>query len=105
MTLCLSGKKRHPLSSYIMENYRRNPDYLFARLNYAELCLARGDYETVAEIFEHKFDLKLLYPKRRRFHISEVANLMGLMGVYLLETGECEAAEKYYEILSQIAPG
>lgn len=86
------------------KNYERNPDYLFARLNYAELCLAKGDYEKVGEIFEHKFDLKLLYPERDRFHISEVASFMGLIGVYLLETGEREVAEKYDETLQQITP-
>lgn len=85
------------------ENYKRNPDYLFARVNYAELCLAKGDYEEIGEIFEHKFDLKLLYPERNRFHISEVANFMGLIGLYLVESGEREAAEKYDESLQQIA--
>lgn len=86
----------------IQENYRRNPDYLFARLNYAQLCLAKRDYDKIAEIFEHKFDLQLLYPERKKFHISEVANFMGLMGFYFCETGQREVAEKYYGILKRI---
>lgn len=89
----------------IRENYRHNPDYLFARLNYAELYRVQGDYEKIAEIFEHKFDLKLLYPHRKRFHISEVVNFMGLMGLYFFKTGEREAAESHYQILKEIAPG
>lgn len=88
----------------IEQNVRKNPDYLFARLNYAELFMARGEYEKVAEIFDYKFDLKMLYPQRKRFHISEVANFMALVGIYFYEIGEREAAEKYYEILQQIAP-
>jgi tetratricopeptide (TPR) repeat protein len=96
--------QRGKAEEIIRENYRRNRDYLFARLNYAELRLARGDYEQIAEIFEHKFDLKLMYPNRKRFHISEVANFMGLIGIYFLETGKRESAEKYYEILKDIAP-
>ncbi len=88
----------------IRDNYQRNPDYLFARLNYAELYRARGEYDKIAEIFENKFNLKLLYPKRKRFHISEVANFMGLIGVYFLETDNRDAAEKYYDILKEIAP-
>jgi tetratricopeptide (TPR) repeat protein len=88
----------------IRENYRANPDYLFARLNYADLYLQKGEYKRVAEIFDHKFDLKLLYPKRKRFHVSEVTGFMGLMGVYFLETGSREAAEMYYEILQEVAP-
>jgi tetratricopeptide (TPR) repeat protein len=96
--------QREKAEKAIRDNYRRNPDYLFARLNYAELCRAQGDYEQIAEIFEHKFDLKLLYPNRKRFHISEVANFMGLMGICFWETGEREVAERYYEILKEIAP-
>ena len=88
----------------IRDNYRRNPDYLFARLNYAQLFLAEGDFEKVAEILDHKFDLKMLYPRRKRFHISEAANFMGVVGVYFFGIGECEAAIKYYDILKQIAP-
>lgn len=96
--------QREKAEETVRENYRRNPDYLFARLNYAELCRTQGDYKQIAEIFEHKFDLKLLYPNRKRFHISEVANFMGLIGIYFCETGEREGAEKYYEILKKIAP-
>ncbi len=89
----------------ILENYKRNPDYLFARLNYAELCRTRGDYERIAKIFDHKFDLKLLYPKRKRFHVSEVSNFMGLIGIYFLETGKRKTAKMYYGILKKISPG
>ena len=96
--------QREKAEEVTQENYRSNPDYLFARLNYAELCLAQGDYEQIAEIFEHKFDLKLLYPKRKRFHITEVANFMGLIGIYFLEKGQRVVAERYYEILKKIAP-
>ncbi|VAW30051.1 hypothetical protein MNBD_CHLOROFLEXI01-2940 [hydrothermal vent metagenome] len=85
-------------------NIQRNPDYLFARLNYAEFFLQRKEYKKVAEIFDHKFDLKMLYPKRKRFHISEVVNFMGFIGVYFYEIGERDAAERYHEILQDIAP-
>ena len=85
-------------------NIQKNPEYLFARLNYAEFFLMRKEYEKVAEIFDHKFDLRMLYPKRRRFHISEVVNFMGFIGVYWNEIGEREAAEKYNEILQAIEP-
>jgi tetratricopeptide (TPR) repeat protein len=88
----------------ILENYRLNPDYLFARLNYAELCRIKGDYEQIAEIFEHKFDLKLLYPHRNRFHISEVANFMGLIGIYFIETDRREVAMRYFDMLKELAP-
>ncbi len=88
----------------IIENYQRNKDYLFARLNYAEIALNKGEYEKVAEILDHKFDLKLLYPQRKRFHVSEFAGFMGITGSYFLATGHRETAELVYGLLEQVAP-
>ena len=99
----LAGDREKAEQTALM-NYQRNPDYLFARLNYAEICLANRDYSAVSEILDHKFDLKMLYPKRKRFHVSEFAGFMGIVGVYFVETGERDAAEKIYDVLHQVAP-
>ena len=96
--------KTEKADEIIKQNIQKNPDYLFARLNYAETCLAKKKYDKVAEIFDWKFDLKMLYPKRKQFHISEIANFMGIIGIYFYEIGEQEAAKKHYEILQKIAP-
>jgi tetratricopeptide (TPR) repeat protein len=85
------------------ENIRRNPNYLFARINQAQFLLAKKEYEKIPEVFEHKYDLRMLYPKRRKFHISEVANFMGIMGLYFARINEREIAENYNEILQEIA--
>jgi tetratricopeptide (TPR) repeat protein len=98
-------RQEDKMRATVEENYRRNPDYLFARLNYAELCLADGDYQKFAQVFDHKFDLKLLYPSRKRFHISEFASFAGLVGIYFFETGDRELAATFYGVLKQIAPG
>lgn len=105
LSVAYSMTGRHKeMEATILENYRRNPDYLFARLNYAELFLRQGDYERVAEILEHKFDLKLLYPERNRFHLTEVSGFMGLVGLYFVGIGKRSVAVKYLKILEQIAP-
>lgn len=88
----------------IEENYRRDPDYLFARVHYAELCLHDGKLAEVATIFDHKFDLKLLYPERKRFHISEVLAFFGVIGHYFLANGERERAEQCYQLLHEVNP-
>nr|VFJ68889.1 MAG: hypothetical protein BECKFM1743C_GA0114222_105021 [Candidatus Kentron sp. FM]VFJ73281.1 MAG: hypothetical protein BECKFM1743A_GA0114220_107061 [Candidatus Kentron sp. FM]VFK16153.1 MAG: hypothetical protein BECKFM1743B_GA0114221_104051 [Candidatus Kentron sp. FM] len=94
--------QRKKTREVIEKNYQRNPDYLFARLNYANLCIRDGDYGKVGEIFEHKFDLKLLYPQRKRFHVTEVAGFMSTTGTYFFYAGKRESAEKCYELLEQI---
>jgi tetratricopeptide (TPR) repeat protein len=81
-----------------------NPDYLFTRLNYAEFCLHRKEYAKVAEVLDHKFDLHLLYPKRKRFHVSEVVNFMGVVGLYFCETQQRDLAQQYYGVLQKLAP-
>jgi tetratricopeptide (TPR) repeat protein len=96
--------QRREAEAVVQENYRQNPEYVFARVNYAEVCLARGDYAQVAEIFAHTFNLPLLYPQRKRFHLSEVANFMAVVGLYFLATGNRELAEHYDTFLQQIAP-
>jgi tetratricopeptide (TPR) repeat protein len=85
------------------ENIRKNPDYLFAKINYAEFCLEREEYEKIPEIFGHKFDLQMLYPNRKRFHISEYANFMGIIGMYFIRTDQREIAERYNKTLQEIA--
>ena len=52
------------------ENYRRHPNYLIARINIAEMYLRNKRLDEVEKILEGKFDLKLLYPERNKFHIS-----------------------------------
>jgi hypothetical protein len=96
--------QRREAEAVAEENYRQNPEYLFARVNYAEVCLARGAHAQVAEIFAHTFDLRLLYPQRKRFHLSEVTNFMGVVGLYFLATGNRELAEHYESFLQEIAP-
>jgi tetratricopeptide (TPR) repeat protein len=88
----------------IEENYRRNPDYLFARVNHAEICIRDGDLEGAAEALGGAFDLRALYPDRRQFHVSEVVAFTYAVGLYHLETGDWEAADVCHVLLHRIAP-
>ena len=85
-------------------NYERHPDYLFAKLNYAQICLSRGDLERVAAIFDQKFDLQLLYPHRAVFHISEFIGFAAIMVEYHMRTGDLESAEMMYDLMEEMAP-
>ncbi|HEX8693830.1 MAG TPA: hypothetical protein VF746_15515 [Longimicrobium sp.] len=89
----------------IEENYRRNPDYLFARVNYAELCLRDGDLEGCLQALGERLDLQALYPHRRRFHISELTGFTYAVGLYQLKTGDRDAARSSLELLRLVAPG
>jgi len=89
---------------YIETNYQKNQDYLFAKLNYAELCMMEGNYEKVPDIFNNKFDIKAMYPERDVFHITEVVSFMGIAGLYFAHIGKEEQTEIFYEGLKELAP-
>jgi hypothetical protein len=89
----------------VLENYRRHPDYLFAKINYAHFCLKKKQFEKVPEIFDDKYELKLLYPKRSKFHISEIISFYGIMSRYFFYIEERKVAKTYYGILKKLDPG
>lgn len=88
----------------VRENYRRNPQYLFARLNYAELCLRDGDLEGAREALGPELDIRRFLGGRRRIHVSEVAGYFYTVALYHLKAGDRAAAEKIYEMLEEVAP-
>jgi hypothetical protein len=88
----------------VQENYQKHPDYLFARIHYADQCLERDELDKIKEIFKEGFDLKLLYPQRTRFHLSEFIGFGTFLCRYFMETGEQERAEMILHALEEIAP-
>jgi tetratricopeptide (TPR) repeat protein len=88
----------------VRENYRRNPQYLFARLNYAEVCIHGGDLAGAREALGARFDLRPLLGGRKRAHISEVTGYFYAVGLYHLAAGDLDAAERAYELLKNVAP-
>lgn len=86
------------------ENYLKNPDYLFAKINYAELFIHEKQFEKIPPIFDNKLDLQLLYPHRHVFHLSEVAAFYGFIGLYYVFTNDMELANSCYKILEKVYP-
>jgi len=89
---------------HVIENYKRHSSYLFAKINYAQICLEKEEYEKIPIIFDNKYDLKLLYPNRNKFHFTEFVSFNGIICRYYIEIGELEKAESYYNLLRSIAP-
>jgi len=87
-----------------VENYTKNPDYLFAKINYAEMCLGKEEYEKIAKIFDNKFDLKLLYPDRNEFHISEFEGFTGIVCIYFYKIGKKKPVKILYNSLKEVSP-
>jgi tetratricopeptide (TPR) repeat protein len=100
----LAAGDQEQATACVREAYRRHPQYLFAKVNYANLCLQQGEVAKIPAIFNHQCDLKGLYPHRTRFHISEFTNFAGVMCRYFCAIGEQNTAILYYQMLKQVAP-
>lgn len=86
----------------IEETYHKFPDYLFAKIRYAELLMDQGKLDEVPEIFNNKYDLASIYPERDTFHIAELVNFNTMMCEYFLEKDDLYTANVYRKMLMQI---
>jgi tetratricopeptide (TPR) repeat protein len=100
----LAAGDQEQAATLVREVFRRHPQYLFAKVNYANLCLQHGEIEKVPGIFDHACDLKQLYPYRTRFHVSEFTGFAGVMCRYFCAINERDTAALYYQMLKHVAP-
>lgn len=83
--------------------WREHPDYLFARITRAQHHLSRGEFDKVPEVLG-KLDLKLMYPHRSVFHVSEAAALWSLLAEWCFRRGDDDAALLYLDQMLEVAP-
>jgi len=88
----------------IAENYQKNPKNIFARCNYARLCLAENNPDEIPNIFDQQYDLKSLYPKRNQFHITEYTGFTSVFCQYYAAKEQTEQAEELFASMQSIAP-
>ncbi len=102
--LYLSCHKVRKANRLIEENYAKNPDYLFAKINFADLCLRRKQPQKIPNIFNKKMNLRALYPNKKMFHVSEFRGFMVLMGFYQISIRNRGAAEGYHYLAERVDP-
>lgn len=87
----------------IKETYIKYPDYLFARINYADQCVRKKNFKEVQKIFP-SFELKEIEPNREVFHTSEFRGFMIMMTYYHLALKEKELAISYFQTAKEVDP-
>lgn len=97
------GKESKSLN-LVKLNYAMNPNYFFAKLNYAEMCLQKGMLDSVKSMFNGCFDISESFSNRKKFHISEAVGFYGVIGYYFLLKGDIEVARTYETLLNKFAP-
>jgi tetratricopeptide (TPR) repeat protein len=82
-----------------------HPEYLFAKLNQANVFMDNGEFEKVTQILGDNMEIKLLYPDRELFHLAEVTSFYKVAIRYFCGTNNLNLAINRMEILKKIAPG
>lgn len=90
--------------TFVRKNYKKFPDYLFARIEYADYCVRHNKLEKVKKIFPEGFDLKMIYPNREVFHVSEFLAFHSLLCRYFYMLGEQDTLQKVFQIMEDVAP-
>ena len=94
--LHLQNKETKKAEALIIQSYNRYPNYLFAKINYADHCLRQKRLDQIPTIFP-SFDLSKLFPKKKRFHVSEYRGFMTLACRYHCLIKKKALAQKYYD--------
>lgn len=87
----------------ILECYEKFPHYLFARINYADLCLRKRKFKKIPEIFS-SFNLADLYPEKEIFHYTEVRGFMVTLGFYHHSMNKKNEARECLEQAKEVDP-
>jgi tetratricopeptide (TPR) repeat protein len=93
-----TGKNKQA-ENLIVETYRKFPNYLFGRINYANMLIQKGKIPEVPQIFHSKYELSLLYPDRKKFHFTEVVAFYATMAHYFTAIDELHRASTYMGLL------
>lgn len=88
----------------IKDNFEARPNYLFARFQLAEIYIDDELFEKVKDLFEDKWDLKLLLPERDVFHISEVRSMLYIAARYAYWIDNQAWFNRCYETLTELDP-
>lgn len=80
--------------------YKRFPNYLFAKLVYADFCLTHDRLDEFAAAFDGDYELGQICPERKRFHLTEMVAYLGTMGFYYALQGDVEQVKRFLKFLT-----
>jgi hypothetical protein len=87
----------------VKNNYSRFPLSLFARCDYAMLCLEANRPTQAVAAIDYTFELVNLYPKRTQFHVLEVIDFNGFLVHYFCAIKDFERAVYTLDLLQSFA--
>lgn len=79
-----------------------HPDFLFGRLNMANIAIENEEYEKVPIILCEAMELKALYPERDEFHYVELLGFSQTAFKYFIGMEDTEQAQIHLDIIKKL---
>ncbi|WP_395141909.1 tetratricopeptide repeat protein [Armatimonas sp.] len=98
----VAAKDYPSAEALVRETYERFPEYLFARINYADILLRNDREDEVAALFPEGWALPMIFPNRSTFHATEVTGLAGLAARYFLRQDDGDQAMIHIQTLLKV---
>ncbi len=86
------------------ENYRANPDYLFARCDWALALMRAGRDQEVPGVVGGGFILPRIFPGRKVFHVSELVAVCQVASRYYTLQQKPVVAKRFLDLVRQVEP-
>lgn len=84
--------------------HRRYPDYLFAIIAMVTINLNRNEVEKAKAILNKRFELSIMCPDRKVFHISEFVAFYNMIVRYHIACGNVHGAQCTLDVFKSVAP-
>lgn len=84
--------------------YQRHPNYLFAKINYADQCLRKKKLSEIPLIFKDTWHLHELCPEKKVFHYSELLGYACFMSFYFLAKKQVDIAKNFFFLAFEVDP-
>lgn len=84
------GKKSFDV---MVECFKKFPKYPNGVITYLYQMIERGNLDEVGAIFDKKFEIGLMFPERKEFHITEITAFNVTLFKFYVTTSQIELAE------------
>ena len=91
------------MEEVICETVNRFPDYLFGLTGLAMIYIRKGEVDKAFKTLKQSQSLSQLYPRRNKFHITEVEAFHHALVHYNCAVDQLNAAEVYLSFLEKIS--
>ena len=79
-----------------------HPEYLYGKLNIANIAISNNEFEKVPEILGNLMELKALYPERDEFHCGEVLGFYQTAIKYFIGIKDGKQAQMRLDVLEKL---